>query len=64
MCRSIESDDAARAFDLYKGACDLFEIDNKEYYGLDTFRQAMAAAIKANKYVSCFATCSSCLCVG
>lgn len=50
--RVIEAEDPARALELYIGACDLFEIDNKEYYGLDTFRQALAAAIKAKKYVN------------
>jgi len=36
--------------ELYKHACELYEIDDKEYYGLDCFRNTVNIAIKCQKY--------------
>eukprot|EP01113_Clastostelium_recurvatum_P017995 TRINITY_DN2122_c0_g1_i2.p1 TRINITY_DN2122_c0_g1~~TRINITY_DN2122_c0_g1_i2.p1 ORF type:complete len:343 (+),score=109.44 TRINITY_DN2122_c0_g1_i2:77-1105(+) len=45
-----EDKDPAKSMDLLKQACELFEIEDKEHYSGDTFKQTISLLLKHKKY--------------
>jgi hypothetical protein len=44
----LEVEKPSDAFQLYREACAMLEVDSAEHYAMDTFRSAVATAIRAN----------------
>ncbi|KAJ6245716.1 gamma-soluble nsf attachment protein [Anaeramoeba flamelloides] len=59
--KMLETIDSGRALDCYKNAIELYELEEKEHFGTETYRRAVAMCVKNKNFEDAIVMLDSCV---